>query len=627
MNSSAFQNSERQFSDITPSQEGVVDTSSATAMGALAGGISDLGTMGGKAFQQYQQDQAQASREARAVRAEERAIRAEERTIDALALKERQTEFEDEYNLFLLEAASGLRSGQITDLEVKTLTTKKLRELSNKGAEVSGLLTAGAKVSGSFVGAKLEEKSFEDLAMEKSREAFVDSIHNNPYHTPEEREVAFEKFRVEEQQKYANDLEMKRLEREAKNLSISKLKREDAEEQIQEKALKTIRKKAVELPNALQNEIDTVVYNTNQMFENGEINEAQRQNIVYRELKNLENRYLTNIETGSAITNGKLTGASDSLKRVVQDKVALAVEFSGDSKYREIMKGQLERQSLEVATVLTEEVPSVKVAAGLEVIARGLPGEYFKSKVATDINKYLTNSIESIETGSTNNDFTFSKEDSDKKESVQGYFKVLGNNIKLLKNNKKDELGKPLMTEDAVLGQVSDVILSMYQADQRGELLKNTEYLVHQLASGEIGKFVGENRKKLPLETQAKAVDSLSNYARKVSDAIGVELNNILPKELLEKKIEGASGQSKRAYKGKPTLDDIELTTVGNSLRFFTENKDLEDKVKEMNSLIGNHLDIAFNAVANVSGESLHTAVEEYLGVIWPAKYGSEETD
>ena len=613
-NFSAFKVPERQFSDITQVQRPVEDTSGATAMSAIAQGISSTASS------------------AAAIHQDAERIEKKQAKADAEAA---ELGFAQDFGETLNSVAGGLHTGELTDLQARSALTKKRRELVSQGADPRELDKQEASKMKTMAGKILSEGTLEQQAFKAQIKEYQSSNYYSIYASEEENLDNFQEWERSKADDVAYQAQQRIHTRKMNDLNLSKAEREDEAALAKEETKGFLEKKVISAPRLINNSIKDIVKSADSKFTSGEINSAEREAMIKSGLEMEQAKFLSDINITHVKSEGQFSELAGAATDQVNNLFNAALKNIGDAKIIEALERQIELETLKTAAIVQAGSPSTKLSAAIAYLTQGAVGLELNMNAKKEANTLIKNALERNPGGDGVNDFSVGAGDTQKAKSVNNYFKSILNNIKNLSEGTVDSAGNAMSNKEAVLTQVSDVLDYIYRADKKDELLGNMEFVVDKLANTDLGTFVRDNINNLDTTDQGRIKEAINSYASRVSDSVGKKLESVLSPEALEKELAGLEGPTfgsgmmtsvmKSLKSGQPTFDDIELTVVGDVVKFVGNTLSASTLANKANTAVSGHLTTAFKAATKVSGGNLSQLVEQHKAQIWPAKYSVVE--
>lgn len=571
-----FKPAERQLSDVTSVQAPVQDTSSATAMSAIAQGISSLGQAAMTAFKiDDQQKQAQ-------VRMDQEA-----------ALMEQKQDFEKE----LLRAKDIADQHGSTSLNFKTFLTMAYDQ-SNLDPDTKSKMLRDFQ--GTVLGKSFTELSPEEKAFQKAREEAGANFYYTEYSTEEEREQGFRDYIKTQRQAAADKAEMDRIALESARIDLDQKQRTAIEKKFSDKQFSTVANLVSNGRTVQKNKIESIVTKLN----NNEIGAADAEALLKAAKGELE----ATIATLSRDVKDRTR--VNSLTQPLIDLYDVAIDrYNSPSLLQEMQDAnkltlaKAEFNLLHNNPELAEMASLSKLFGHNSVLAAEMTlktGEILNNNSKTDIKP---------------SDVTETTKDN------QTYLNILSSGID--NQGVLNPNGSPKIDPEELVVNVNNTILGANRYIDPEDPPTQNKQMLQWLAQPKVGEYVKANLGKLTPEARVKLTDTLINNAVNYVYPRAQELTNALFVEEKDPRIK----TSKVRKVGGVTEDEVEMVAQGNSVVFRGTSPESQRVADTMNREIAGALTTYFNATANVSADSFTSVFEREKQVVWPSKYGEPTED
>lgn len=570
-----FKPAERQLSDVTSVQAPVQDTSSATAMSAIAQGISSLGQAAMTAFKiDDQQKQAQLKMDQEA------------------ALMEQKRDFEKE----LLRAKDIADQHGSTSLGFKTFLTMAYDQSNLDPDTKSKMLRdfQGTVLGKSFTELSPEEKGFRKLREEAASAGFF-----NENSTEEEVEKGLLEFSVAQRQAKADSAELSRINLARAKLGLTRDQQTQIDSEISRKQFNTMANLAANYRTPVKNAIDSIITSLNK----GEITSKEAQEILVSKKGALQ-------ATVAQMTREvQDKGSVDSLSQPLFDLYDYAINNVDSEDVLEQLKvqNQLMIEKTKFAQ-LTGDPELVRLIGLSSLVGHNNP---------TLIASLSPKTAETIK----NNGRVRGKPVDITAEDNKAYLDLMAYNIDrvgVLKPN-----GEPEVRPQELLVQINNTLLGANRYIDPEDPPTQNKQILQWLAQPRVGEYVKDNLGQLTPEARVKLTDTLINNAVNYVYPRAQELTNSLFVEERDPRFK----TSKVKKVGGVTEDEVEMVAQGNSVVFRGTSPESQRVADTMNREIAGALTTYFNATANVSADSFTSVFEREKQVVWPSKYGEPTED
>lgn len=583
---------EGQYSAVTAVQSPVEDTSSATALSTIAGGIEGVGKSAFSMYDTYKKQEAKDQK---------------------LALKARDTEFSNRYNYAIDKMSYALQSGEYTDLQAQTFLTSVKRELVSMGADVDKLMATEAASLKTLSGKALAEGSKEKQLEDKEWETYISSdwaLSSDA--TMEQHEAQI----IRMHKSNARDLELAARKREAELGLIKKAGTKEEREYAKE-----VKKQVTidEVNNKLDKFVQTfpnALMNVAQQYQGevGTLGEAQARANVEKAVQTLTtqatvaaNQEAARVEGGVPAQIGVFNETVDLLKKQFLDNLGstrLSAKITEVQKEQEV-KTQFavynSSESIQVLKATNDMLPHAMVHLGNQAL------DAYKSintMFVTNAKRNPGDPPASEEVGS---------------KAQKATFKTYSDAVKSYNNGTYE--GDPTALEQQISGQLAYVAenLPRLTHSQSVEMLRDLE-------SRDFGKFV-KNR-GLTNQDIDNAKLALSSLKESISDSLLETVRESLPKAPKRESVREALPSLEKWGEVDLTLDNMDLVFESGMVMFkTTAGKYAREKAAELTRLVGGRLTTIVRVDSNLSDDSQEAIFSRWKESLWPSKEEEPTTE
>lgn len=578
----------RQYSDITAVQSPVQDTSSATALSAIAGGIEGVGKSAFSLYDTYRRQEAKDQK---------------------LALEARDTEFSNRYNYAIDKMSFALESGEYTDLQAKTFLTSVKRELISMGADVDKLMATEAASLKTLSGKALAEGSKEKQLEDKEWETYIASDWALSSDATMEQH---EKQLLRMHKSNARDLELATKKREAELGLIDKAgtkeEREYNKEVKKQTSIDEVNNKLDKFIHTFPNKLIGVAKQYQE--EVGSLGEAQARANAEKAVQTLTtqatvaaNQEASKVEGGVPAQMEVFNETVDLLKGQFLDNIGstrLAAKITEVQKEQEV-KTQFavynSSESIQVLKATNDMLTHAMVHLGNQALDayKSINGMFVANAKRNPGDAPATEEVGS--------------------KAQKATFKTYSDAVKAYNNGAYE--GDPASLDQQISGQLAYVAANLPKLShsQSVEMLRDLE-------SRDFGKFV--KARGLTNQDIDNAKLAISGLKESISDSLLNTVRDHLPKAPKRESVREALPSLEKWEDIDLTLDNMDLVFESGMVMFkTTAGKLAREKAAELTRLVGGRLTTIVRADSNLSGESQESIFNKWKESLWVSEDSS----
>lgn len=572
-----FKPAERRLSDIKSVQTPVQDASSASAMGSLAQGVAALGQVGITAFQVSEQQKQQQLQEEQ-----------------QQAFLEQKQSFETE----LLRAKDMADQQGSTSLGFKTFLTMAFDE-SPLDFETKTKMMKDFQAT--VLGKSFTEVSPEERAFAKMTEEAGAAGYFTQDSSPDEIEAATAQYAADQRQAEADAAALRQINLQQAALNLTQDQRTELEREQAKKQYGALANLAANGRTPTKNAINNIVSD----MQKGAITTKDAQDLLTAKKGELE------AVIAQMTRNVKDKGSVEALAKPLLDLYDYAI---GNVDSKDILQ-ELKTQN----DIMIEKVKFNQLSNDPDLVGLVSYSNLFGNNNPALFQAMTPKAAELINRNSSDSDKPADVAEGTSDTGV--YLDTMSDAIDNIGVLNPD--GSQMIDQQRLLVNINNTILGANRYIDAEDAPTQNKQLIQWLAQPKVGKYVGENFGQLTPAARVKLSDTLQNNAVNYVYPRVNELTSALFVE--EKKPRTGTSKVRKVY--GVTEDEVEMIEQGGSVIFRGSSPDSQRVADTMNREVAGALTTYFNAIANMSTDSLSEVFEREKPSVWPSKYGQQQEE
>jgi hypothetical protein len=581
---SSYMPEERGFNDILSPQAPVVDESKATALNGIAAGVSGVNQLAktGIAF------------------AEKTAIKKQ------AALQER---LENDYVNGLDSLSEGVSQGKLTEGRLLTELSGLEGGMYSRGLSKEKMLDLQAKHGRSFRGQKMHEGTDAEREAEATRDILLKNNRIMPGASPEEQAQAAIDFERDEARQRVLGMDILEANAKLKSKKLSDVEAKEVQANLKGALAQQFKHLATQEPSQVEVRLKTALEKKTSggYSEDSVLNEKMYQEDIDRLEREANHTY--------TLTAMQDPAAAAPYRELLDSSLTPLYQAYRDSEDSAKL-GQLYKDSASViknkaeVTLLAGDNVAVSAAA---VAISGYGSQALQTNLATAVKGRV---IEMAEAAANNGTTPSILERSPVNKE---FFTTVENSIKALYTEDGGD-------QEATVKYVNNILKTLGE-DSKG---RDIGQVVEFFSGPDFANLLKDFPQAVPASIEAAAQASVNEYGRSMRDQSNMSLSSILTPEQLEAKLgvlRKTNPRSAITIANQVTTDDLELVSQGGSVVFRALTEKGTEKARELNQQFASGYSTYYRAVSNMERSGFDKGFARDLPLIWPAKYGEQETE